>query len=203
MCRTSRSGLAGHAPRPSAARGFTLVEVLVAIVILSIGVLGAVGMQAAAMQSNKEARYQAIAGSMARELAEKMRGNHTVAIQTTSTANPYLIDATLPRTTTITLPSPNCFSTGCTTGLEVASWDIADWQSRIRDALPSPRVRICMDSDPFDSSGLPKWACDDTGNVAILKLSWNRADTQGQTEFTSANTTLPFLVLPLTAGSSQ
>lgn len=188
----------------STQRGFTLVEVLVSIVILSIGVLGAVGMQAAALRSNKEVRYQAIAGSMGRELAEKMRGNHTVGVQTTATANPYLLNTTLADTSSISVPSPNCFTSTCVTGLQVAAWDVYEWQTRMITALPSARIVICMDEQPFTAGGDPKWGCTDTGNVAVLKLSWNRANARGATDFTSGTTpSLPLLVLPLTAGSSE
>lgn len=183
--------------------GFTLVEVLVAIVILSIGVLGAVGMQAAAMQSNKEVRYQAIAGALARELAEKMRGNHAVGVKISAAENPYLLNATFTSADTVSAPTPNCFTDACPTGLQIAAWDIYEWQLRLINALPSPRVRICMDKEPFTTTGEPKWACTDTGDVAILKLSWNRANAQGTTEFTSNAATLPLIVLPLTAGSSE
>ncbi|MDP2257583.1 MAG: type IV pilus modification protein PilV [Polaromonas sp.] len=183
--------------------GFTLVEVLVAIVILSIGVLGAVGMQAAAMQSNKEVRYQAIAGALARELAEKMRGNHAVGVKISAAENPYLLNATFTSADTVSAPTPNCFTDACPTGLQIAAWDIYEWQLRLIDALPSPRVRICMDKEPFTTTGEPKWACTDTGDVAILKLSWNRANAQGTTEFTSNAATPPLIVLPLTAGSSE
>jgi type IV pilus assembly protein PilV len=184
-------------------RGFSLVEVLVSIVILSIGVLGAVGMQAAAMQSNREVRYQAIAGSLARELAEKMRGNNVVAIQTAAADNPYLLDRTLTASTALTAPSPNCYTSSCPTGLNIANWDIYEWQLRIREVLPTPRVRICMDLTPFDADGKPKWACSNTGNIAVLKLAWNRPNTLGDLEFTSSSTTLPLVVLPMTAGSSE
>jgi type IV pilus assembly protein PilV len=138
--------------------GFTLVEVLVAIVILSIGVLGAVGMQAAAMQSNKEVRYQAIAGALARELAEKMRGNHAVGVKISAAENPYLLNATFTSADTVSAPTPNCFTDACPTGLQIAAWDIYEWQLRLIDALPSPRVRICMDKEPFTTTGEPKWA---------------------------------------------
>ena len=183
--------------------GFTLVEVLVSVVILSIGVLGAVGMQAASLQSNKEVRYQVIAASIARELAEKMRGNHVVATQTSSSSNPYLLDTTITGSSTFSVPSPNCYTSACPTGLNIAAWDVYDLQVRLQTALPSPRIRVCMDSTPFTSAGLPQWACTDTGDVAVLKLSWNRANTQGVTEFTSQTSSLPLIVLPLTAGSSQ
>ena len=192
-------------PHPECRRqsGFTLVEVLVSVVILSVGVLGAVGMQAASLQSNKEVRYQVIAASIARELAEKMRGNHGVAVQTTATNNPYLLDTTITGSSTFSAPSPNCYTASCPTGLNIAAWDIYDLQLRLQSALPSPRVRICLDATPFTNTGTPQWACSNTGDVAVLKLSWNRANTKGETEFTSQTSSLPLIVLPLTAGSSE
>ncbi len=184
-------------------RGFTLVEVLVSVVILSIGVLGAVGMQAASLQSNREVRYQVLAASMARELAEKMRGNHTIAVKPAVADNPYLLDTTLSASSTLTAPTPNCYSASCPTGLNVAAWDIYDLQVRLRAALPSPRIRICLDAQPFTSAGVAKWDCTGDGTVAVLKLAWNRAGTKGETEFTSQTSTVPLVVLPLTAGSAE
>ncbi len=188
---------------PSHQRGFTLVEILVSIVILSIGVLGAVGMQAASLRSNKEVRYQVIAASIARELAEKMRGNHAVATQQAATDNPYLLDTTITSSSTFSAPTPNCYLSSCQTGLNIAAWDIYDLQARLKEALPSPRIRICMDKQPFTSSGTPQWDCTNTGDVAVLKLAWNRTNTKGETEFTSQAASPPLVVLSLTAGSSE
>lgn len=195
--------------RRQSLRGFTLVEVLVAIVILSIGILGAVGMQVSAIRMNKEVRFQAVAVTMAKELAEKMRGNKDLAILTTACGgtcgagqNPYLLNATLTPTATVTAPSPNCATSSCT-ALQMAVWDSYDWRLRMRDALPSPRIVVCMDNDPYDASGAPKWACSNTGTVAMLKVAWNRSGSTGETEFTASATTLPMLILPLTAGSNE
>ena len=182
--------------------GFSILEVLIAIIILSIGMLGAVGMQTTAMQSNKEARNHAVATTLARELAEKMRGNHTVAIKTTAADNPYIFDSTLVGTTTIASPTVNCFTDGCPTVKDAASWDVADWQGRVLAALPTPRVKVCFDKDPFDSAGKPRWACTDDGNIAVLKMSWTRNNTDGTLEF-AASTGVPVVVVPLTAGSSE
>lgn len=182
--------------------GFTLVEVLVAIVILSIGVLGAVGMQVAAMQSNKEVRVQAVANSLARDLAEKMRSNPVVASKTAAADNPYLISVTLSKSSAPTVPGTNCYTGACPTQLNIADWDIYEWQLRAKDALPSPRIVICMDADPFDSDGKPKWACSNTGDVPVLKLAWTRTNTQGELEFTSSDATLPFLVIPMSTGNT-
>lgn len=182
-------------------RGFSLVEVLVSVVVLSLGVLGALGMQAASLQAGKEVRNQALAGSMARELAEKMRGNKGIAI---ANNNPYLMDLALPRNFVPTAASKNCALAACSAA-EVASFDVNDWQLRMREALPSPRVRVCMDETPFTSAGLAQWTCSNSGTVAVLKLAWNRTNTQNELELTASigAAPLPLLVLPLTPGSSQ
>lgn len=54
--------------------GFSLAEVLVTIVVLSIGMLGSAGMQTAALQANSQTRYQVVAAALASELAEAIRG---------------------------------------------------------------------------------------------------------------------------------
>jgi type IV pilus assembly protein PilV len=182
--------------------GFSMVEVLVAIVILSIGVLGAVGLQASALQANKEVRYQVVAVTLAKELTEKLRGNHAIAIKPAAADNPYISDTTL--SAAPSAPSTNCFTTGCANdALAVARWDMYDWQQRLFGALPSPRIRICMDAAPYDSAGVPKWDCSNSGDALVLKLAWNSSDTQGELVFSSAAASRPLVVLPLTAGSSE
>ena len=193
------------APIPNSAEaGFSLIEVLVAIIILSIGMLGAVGMQATALQSNKETRYQAIATTLARELAEKMRGNNAVAIKAVPAENPYLFNATLSTAPPTPAGFINCFNAaaGCTSPLNLATWDVFEWQQRVQAALPSPRVEVCFDNDPFDSTGKARWACSTGGDVAVLKIGWTRSNTAGTLEF-AGSSGVPVVVVPLTAGSPQ
>lgn len=188
-------------PARSAQAGFSILEVLIALVILSFGLLGAVGMQMTALQASKEARNQATATSFARELAERMRGNHSVAIKTTAAENPYLLNVTLAPDATVATPAVNCFTGSCAVAKDAATWDAAEWQGRVRDALPSPRIKVCFDETPFDASGKPRWDCSDTGDVAVLKMSWTRKNTAGTLEFSSS--AVPTVVVPLTAGSSE
>lgn len=191
-----------HSPKMQS--GFSLLEILVAIIILNIGLLGAIGMQATALQANKETRNQATATTFARELAEKMRGNHTVAIRQLGVGiNPYLFDVIMPSTPVVATPPTNCFTAACPLPEDAARWDVADWQRRVQTELPTPRVKVCFDQDPFDNDGKSRWACTDTGDIAVLKMSWNRKATDGQLVFTSQAESLPTLVIPLTAGSSQ
>ena len=183
--------------------GFSLLEVLIAFIILSLGLLGAVGMQAAAMQSNKETRNQTVATSLARELADKMRGNHAIAIKTAVADNPYLKSATLnnPSTLVFTAPTENCFLAACATATAVATWDMAEWQNRLQNSLPDPKFVICFDKSPFDADGKAEWACSNDGDISVLKLAWTNNDTKGELKLSSADTTLPMVVVPLTAGT--
>ena len=182
--------------------GFSLIEVLVAIIVLSVGMLGAVGMQSAALRSNKEAKNQSAAVTFARELGERMRGNHTVAIKTASADNPFLFDTTLSSTSSVATFTVNCFTTGCPIPKDVATWDVAEWQGRVQAVLPTPRVKVCFDKDPYDSAGLARWACTDDGDLSVVKMSWTSSNTAGSLTF-AASTGIPLVVLPLTAGSSQ
>lgn len=165
--------------------GFSLVEVLISIVVLSFGMLGMVGLQAAALQANREARMQSTATNLARELAEKMRGNHIIGKLTTASANPYLGDFA---TTPLAATTPTfCLSVGqnCpnTVGAETANAtaaanaEMTEWLARVSNDLPGARVVVCFDDAPFDGSGLPEWACSGTGNIAVVKMGWTRGST--------------------------
>jgi type IV pilus assembly protein PilV len=185
-----------------------LLEVLVSIVILSFGVLGVVGLQAASLQANREARYQAAAVRLGRELAEMMRGNKTVAVQTGTAANPYLLpDTSLPVGTAIAASPENCFSAPCTSGINVAKFEMAEWQQRVRDELPNARVAVCFDQTPYNgTTGRPQWTCTaGTSGVIVLKLGWTQRTTDRRDTGLAAldQATTPTVVLPLTAGSTE
>lgn len=52
--------------------GMTLIEVLIALLVLSIGILGAARLQLASLQSTQEAQFRTIASVAAESLAERM-----------------------------------------------------------------------------------------------------------------------------------
>lgn len=57
--------------------GMTFIEVLVALVILSTGILGAVAMQATAKKGSFDAMQRAIASAYAQDIIEKIRANQS------------------------------------------------------------------------------------------------------------------------------
>ncbi len=190
---------------PRRVSGFSLIEVLISIIVLSFGVLGMVGMQAAALQANREARLQSTAVVLGRELAELMRANKDIANLTTSATNPYLGSFSTPLTAT----APNyCLNvatstTACANATAVASAEMTEWLTRVDNELPGARVDTCFDSAPFDAAGLPKWTCTNTGGVMMVKIGWTRGSTDrtktGAAAFEKA--TVPSVIFPVTAGS--
>jgi type IV pilus assembly protein PilV len=184
--------------------GFTLVEVLVSIVVLSFGLLGMVGLQAASLQANRDARLQSTAVVLARELAEMMRGNKDEALR--SSNNPYLIGRV---NHPLAAPTPvYCLSVGgtaCTTPGAVAQAELTDWLARVDDALPNAAISICRDTQPFDlSDGTARWACTSTDitDPIVVKIGWTRPSFKSGDSAMQQASDRPSVVLPVTPGSS-
>lgn len=180
-------------------QGFTLVEVLISIVILSFGMLGMVGLQAGALQANREAKLQSVGTGLARELAEKMRGNHEISKLTTN--NPYL--GTFNTDPLVAATPTFCLSVGvtaCTTSTTIAAAEMTEWLARVSAEMPGAQVSVCFDTTPFDANGLPQWTCTNTGDIAIIKIGWTRGSTNksqtGAAAFERA--TVPSVVFPVT-----
>lgn len=189
------------------------MEVLVSIVVLSFGMLGIVGMQAFALQSNREARLQSQAVNLARELAEMMRGNNQIGIKNAAADNPYLIVATSPlaaATPSYCLRVGNA-ATGCTATKDVASAEMTDWLTRVDSELPGARVTVCFDSQPYDANGLPQWACTPgvagTDEIVVIKMGWTRQSTDrsktgaAMLERASDTGSRPNVLFPVTSGN--
>ena len=60
-------------------RGFTLVELLIALLVLSIGMLGIAALFAESLQAGRSAQLQTQAVSIAADLADRIRANHVSA----------------------------------------------------------------------------------------------------------------------------
>ncbi len=67
-------------PRHSLESGSTLVEVLVTVVLVSVGLLGLSAMQVATVQTTNSASQRFEATLLARDILERMRANRTQAL---------------------------------------------------------------------------------------------------------------------------
>ena len=67
-------------PRISGQRGFTLVETLVALVVLSVGLLGVAALQLTSLRNNRGAHMRSQAATLSYEIMDRMRANRTAAV---------------------------------------------------------------------------------------------------------------------------
>lgn len=105
--------------------GFTLLEVLVAIVVLSLGLLGLAGLQAATLRNNQIAYYRAIAIQQTYDMADRIRAN-----QAGVAAGAYnALNATTPA-------DPDCVANVCS-GAQMAVADHSQWNNNNARMLPA------------------------------------------------------------------
>jgi len=193
-------------PRASAnlrsQNGFSLLEVLISVVILSFGLLGMVGLQAAALQGNRDARLQSSAVSLARELAEMMRGNKNIALL--AVGNPYLGNFTSPLVAATPAYCLNVSSV-CATPAAIGNSQMTEWLARVDAELPGARVVVCIDSAPYNAAGNPIWACNAAGTspTTVVKIGWTRASTDRSLTEAAAlqRANAPSIVFPITPGN--
>jgi type IV pilus assembly protein PilV len=106
-------------------KGFSLVEVLFALFIFSVGLLGIAGLQIVAKQNSFDAVQRTTAALLASEIAEKIRANPAQGAR-------YVASVTnLP---TATLPTTNCSSAAPCTPENLASYDLKIWYQAILGA---------------------------------------------------------------------
>ncbi len=58
-------------------KGFSLLEVLIALLILSVGLLGVVGMQLSGIKYTDEAYFHSLATTQLSSMMERLRANHS------------------------------------------------------------------------------------------------------------------------------
>jgi type IV pilus assembly protein PilV len=185
--------------------GFSLVEVLVSVAVLSIGLLGAIGLLLAAVRAGKEAATFNSAVGLVRDLSEKVRMNPGVAASH-GAANTYLVEhsadsaAASPATGGCAAPGATCDAAG------LAAWDIDEWTRRVVKALPGARVRVCFDDKPWNAAaGEYDWMCSQTGRNVVAKIGWvSHADaSSGKQKGEPQRELPPRLVMQLVSGWAQ
>jgi type IV pilus assembly protein PilV len=118
-------------PRKSKRSGFTLLEVLITLVILSIGLLGLAGLQAVGLSQNHSAYLRSQATQAAYSIADRMRANQVAS------AN-YLSSFMLPSAATA---QAGCTAGGCTAA-QMATNDLFEWNTALSSSLPNIAVPV-------------------------------------------------------------
>jgi type IV pilus assembly protein PilV len=179
--------------------GFSLVEVMVAVIVISVGLLGIAKMQALALSSTGTARMRSIAALEAASLASAMHANRAYwsAITSTQTVNVTASTSSVaPTDTALVAPTNLCtFSaaaaTPCATSAALAAVDLKYWAQDLNKTLPQNATALITCSG--GSATAPVYCTielDWTENVVALNTSTSTTATMAQTQ--SALTAAPF-----------
>lgn len=150
-------------------RGATLIEVLVSIVIASIGLLALAGINAASVRYSKLSQYRSVAALMAQDISERIRANNTDANVTTL----YAVETAFSAQASLgSAPVKTCLDTADTcTSNEMATADLFYWRQAVRNNLPDGSV--FLQSDAVVPKAMNLW------------IVWRDANLGAEDEFTS------------------
>lgn len=145
--------------------GFSLLEVLVATTVFSVGLAGFAVLLLASIMGSAEARSEGAATIAAANLAEQIR------------LNPTAIDRYLDPPDQI---SRICAGNHLCTAEQQADYDFKLWQLELADRLRNARGLVCHDGTPQDGVE-GNGHCDNAGPL-VIKIFWDgqRSDASGQ-----------------------
>lgn len=110
-------------------RGFSLVEVLIALIIMSVGMLGIAGLYVQSMQAGRTSLFRHHAVTLASDVADRIRANPRAGIAYTGFG-----------------ANNNCVGGGVDCGdTAMAANDIFLWDQQATDSLPNGDITILFD----------------------------------------------------------
>ncbi len=145
-------------------KGFALIEVLIAVVVLSIGLLGLAGLQVSGQRNNHSAYMRGQAVFLAYDMVDRMRANMQGV-----TAGNYDNISGIPA-------DPGCITAGCTPA-QMAQYDAFQWNTVMAQQLPSGQGTVTLAGTLYtvtvmwddDHSGGAGTACS-AGGLKCLSL---------------------------------
>lgn len=113
-------------------RGISLIELLVTLVVVAFGLLGAALMHTRGLQSNHDAFLYSQSAALAYDIAERMRVNYAAVAAGSYNTSMGTAAATA-----------DCYSSVCTNGAALAAGDVYDWKEQhVKALLPGADASI-------------------------------------------------------------
>ena len=120
-------------------RGITIIEVLVAMLILAVGLLGMASLQVRAVSDTTNSSFRSIAIFYANDMADRIRAN-PAAEALGSYANKDKDDGS---------EKVGCLAIGGCSASDMALHDLWEWQQNISRALPAGEGEVATNGDVY------------------------------------------------------
>jgi len=128
--------LSAYHRQKSAQIGAGLIEVMVALLLLGIGLLGIMNMQTRSLNLNQQAYLHSQATGLLRDISDRMKANRTAA-------DSYLINYG-----SSVSSSTDCTSTNCEIN-QLADWDVNQWLGSVQAILPQGDAEIISQGEGY------------------------------------------------------
>lgn len=127
-------------PAPARERGLSMIEVMVAVLVLSLGLLGLAALQGVSLRNNQSANYRTQATNLAYEFIDTARAY--------SDRNPQnLLALVQPLTTWSKSCSIGADPTyACAASDDALNCDRARWAQKLCRTMPNGRGRVALDT---------------------------------------------------------
>lgn len=144
-------------------RGFTLIEVLITLVIFSIGLLSVAGLQTISKKANFDALQRTTASLLAHDIIERMRANARQLQIYNNNGARQLGGATQ------TAPNPNCISGACNQ-IQLANADLYEWERNLDGA--SERVGTALAGGLVQPTACIEGPVGGIGGIYTVAIAW-------------------------------
>lgn len=142
--------------------GFTLLEILIALLIVSIGLLGVASLQIRGQQFNQVSYFRTQATLLAYDLMDRIRTNYYLMRKTNvNLAYQVPTPINVGPSGVIEQPVSTCDKQLCTPQMLI-NYDLDNWFYSLRDTLPEGRAQIVP--NPPNSDGI--------SNYYTITISW-------------------------------
>lgn len=144
--------------------GFTLIEVLIAMLVLAIGLLGLAGLQASSLRNNQSAYHRSQVTQLAYDIADRMRANSVDAEK--FAGSKYIMVQPV-----IATAKANCTAVAgvCSTA-DMAENDLKEWNDAVTSTLPSGQGTIAQGSSIYSIT--ISWDDNRDGNNLSFQMSF-------------------------------
>lgn len=139
--------------------GGGLVEVLVALVLMTVGLLGLMSAHSAALYWTVQSRQQSTAWWLAQDLGERVRANRGRNATAQEVGLAYVLQQEVAAQTRLPAwPAQVCQSvaSACTVA-EMAAADLAQWRAGVRQQLPQGSVWVSYSAEALALSITVAW----------------------------------------------
>lgn len=147
--------------------GFSLLEVLIASTMFSLGMAGLSALLLTNLSSSSQSRKTSIASVAAANLAEQIRLNSLAIDRYLNPADTASKDCQSSGSGTAS--SGGSGAVVCTPQQQ-ADYDFELWQLELTDQLPHSAVKVCMDNTPDDGDVIDAQC--DGGSLLVIKIFW-------------------------------